>query len=49
MTMSTSESDEDDLTAEELGWEVPIAGRIPVALSGLEDADWELTEDERQS
>lgn len=43
-------SDEDDdreLTAEELGWEIPVA-RILVPLAGLEDADWVLEEDERQ-
>jgi hypothetical protein len=29
-----------------LGWQVPPAERIPVALAGLRDADWSLEADE---
>jgi hypothetical protein len=33
--------------ATELGWQIPPAARIPVALSGTRDAVWALEEDEQ--
>jgi hypothetical protein len=34
--------------ADELGWQVPPAAHIPVALAGVQDADWSLEDDERK-